>query len=568
MPKYFSGGFQHRAGEHKTNELVVFFHSPRENASSIVRELLNPVYVRAPAEWYFDSGVLDYWRPYNYAMFRFYEENNLAAVAEGASGPYGTSLFDVREKVDFYGWMHFGDVRIVDENGGTGQMNLQYDFGFGMIVQSLRLAGYDAVNSYRWWLLGEQAIRHQADIDILHVHWGDSSQPSSYWIRWCWGGMFPHTPHGNPGLLNPHRGASPNLEFQWNRGLLLYYYLTGYEKAWEAAMEVSENTYWRVVNGPGEPGYSGVSGDEARAAANALDILINAYMATLDDKYLRAAAIVVEQSHFETRWYRYGPASGYSSRTIAPWQVAMLMVSLGRYLDLVKLVEGRVDSRALSSLIGYADWMLKYCYHSRGDRASRHPHFIYRWRGDGIQLDWSPGAGANAWQVKIADAYAYAWLYTGNFTYLRIVVEQFAIGSKYFWYEGNPVGTFATGKNHAILATSGNIAMRVIATNFSLSAFPDLLVEEGVVNVTFVLGDEESHGIFGLGAKIPDVMSAVELAFALGLAGNSGTCTCLLDTEFMVWDDNIAINWSLIPSKFLISVGGPGVNLLSLYYNG
>jgi len=61
------------------------------------------------------------------------------------------------------------------------------------------------------------------------------------------------------------------------------------------------------------------------------------------------------------------------------------------------------------------------------------------------------------WQVKVADALAYAWIYTGNETYIEIAEEQFMIGSRYFWFEGNPAVVFATGKNHAILSTSGNI---------------------------------------------------------------------------------------------------------------
>ena len=464
MPKYFSQPYEHRAGEHKTHEIAVYFHEAAEPSSSVIQvmeSLMTPLYARAPAEWYMHSGVFDYFEPYNIEGFEYYEINNLAAVSNDTGGYYGDSLFDIRESVDFYGWMHFGDVRVVDEDGGTGQMNLQYDFGYGMLVQSLRLFGHDDQHSYLWWLLAEQGIRHEADIDILHVHGGDPSQPSSYWIKWCWGGMFPHTPHESSGVENPHRGSSPHLEFQWNRGLIYYYYMTGYEKALDAALEVSENTYWRVMNGPGEPGYSGTTSDEARAPANALDILLNAYFLTGDTKYLDAATRVVNESHFDTKWYKSGPNPDYADRTVAPWQIALLMISLGRYLDTVRLVRGCIDENALSSLVGYADWMLKYCYHPEGDEASSYPHFIYRWRGDGTQLDWSPGAGANSWQVKIADAYAYAWIYTGNETYLEIAEEQFSIGSKYFWYEDNPIGAFATGKAHSILSSGGSVFMGV-----------------------------------------------------------------------------------------------------------
>ena len=477
MPKYFSQLFEHRAGEHKTHEIVIGIQplvtSIRE-LSNRIRAKLTPLYVRVSSRWYMDSGVFDYLEPFNFECFKYYEKNNLATVLGNTSGYYGRSLFDIREKVDFYGWMHFGDVRIVDENGGTGQMNLQYDFGYGMLVQSLRLIDYNITLSYMWWQLAEQAIKHQVDIDILHVHSGDPKHPSSYWIRWCWGGMFPHTPHGEPGLENPHRGASPHLEFQWNRGLIYFYYLTGYRKALKAALEVSENTYWRVMNGPGEPGYSGTTSDEARAPANALDILINAYYLTGDKKYINAARKVIKESHFKSKWYRDGPNPEYSSHTVAPWQIALLMISLGRYLDMIKLVEGKIDYNALESLRGYADWTLKYCYHPKGDEASSYPHFIYRWRGDGTQIDWSPKSGANVWQLKIADAYMYAWIYTGNQTYYNVSVEQFTIGSKYPWFEGNSIGCFMTGKVHALLSTSGNVFMKpYLYKVYSLSTILD-----------------------------------------------------------------------------------------------
>ena len=61
------------------------------------------------------------------------------------------------------------------------------------------------------------------------------------------------------------------------------------------------------------------------------------------------------------------------------------------------------------------------------------------------------------WQVKVADALAYAWIYTGNETYMETAEEQFMIGSRYFWFKGNPTGVFATGKNHAVLSVSGNV---------------------------------------------------------------------------------------------------------------
>ena len=57
--------------------------------------------------------------------------------------------------------------------------------------------------------------------------------------------------------------------------------------------------------------------------------------------------------------------------------------------------------------------------------------------------------------LVISDAFVYAWEYSGNSTYLEIAEQQFRDGSRWFWFEGNPEGQFATGKQHAILSTSG-----------------------------------------------------------------------------------------------------------------
>jgi len=260
--------------------------------------------------------------------------------------------------------------------------------------------------------------------------------------------MFWHTPHGDPGTEAPHRGGAPSLEFQHGRGLALYYLLTGYGPALDAFMEVAENALWRVENGPGEPGYSGTTGDEARAPANAIAILTAAYEVTMNRSFLEAASKAVRESSFSSRWYsRPGPPRG----SVAPWQVAMLMVSLGRYLDVVERDLGLVDREALDSLLGYADWLLENAYLVGG--GSRFPHFAYRWSGSPV--DWSPGAGANAWMLVFSDAFTYAWERSGDPRYLEVARVQFEVGSRHFWYEDCPPGQFATGKQHAILSTSG-----------------------------------------------------------------------------------------------------------------
>lgn len=62
--------------------------------------------------------------------------------------------------------------------------------------------------------------------------------------------MFGHSGHDEEAFLNPHRNYNsghPDLSFG-APGLLLTYYLTGYDKAWEAALELADCIEYRLHN--------------------------------------------------------------------------------------------------------------------------------------------------------------------------------------------------------------------------------------------------------------------------------------------------------------------------------
>ena len=65
----------------------------------------------------------------------------------------------------------------------------------------------------------------------------------------------------------------------------------------------------------------------------------------------------------------------------------------------------------------------------------------------------------------------------------------------------------------------------------TLAAFPSPFTLGGVANVTFVVGETGSHGLFGLGARTTDVLGAIGVAYALGLASESGYCYWATDKE-------------------------------------
>jgi len=153
-----------------------------------------------------------------------------------------------RETADEYGWRNFGDTwanNETDQSGGPhdgrdviSHFNLEYDFGYGMLFQSLRTLGGAPELSRKWWDLAEAALRHEADIDVFH----NMDDPFNRGVYD--GGKFTHTAHGVEAALSTHRGA-PNmtwfgsLRWPWGegsspesghfntRGQICYYYSPG-----------------------------------------------------------------------------------------------------------------------------------------------------------------------------------------------------------------------------------------------------------------------------------------------------------------------------------------------------
>ncbi len=84
--------------------------------------------------------------------FSAYEDQNRAAF-DPSIGTTGNSLLRSIEENDFYGWCDYGDVPL-DYETPSGQMNLKYDFDYGMLLQFLR------TGDYSWWDLAVPACRH------------------------------------------------------------------------------------------------------------------------------------------------------------------------------------------------------------------------------------------------------------------------------------------------------------------------------------------------------------------------------------------------------------------------
>ena len=211
-------------------------------------------------------------------------------------GRFARSIEDAQQQWDLYGWTDFGDLP-TDFEDGRSPYNLKYDVGLGFLHQALRSG--DA----RWWKWAETGNRHFADIDLFH------SRASGYTAGRAWfeGGAWGHSLHDESGLTNPHRNCNnPNTDLYYGfTGMAAWALLTGDEVVRAAALEMAENTLWRIRNTADDPtavdAWGGGTGEgyglgTLRAAANVQRILVWAWRLTGDAAYLQAAGRT-------SRWY-------------------------------------------------------------------------------------------------------------------------------------------------------------------------------------------------------------------------------------------------------------------------
>lgn len=495
MPRDFSTPYEHRPGERKTHWTMFYFHNGDAAAakvSDVAAGFQKPLRAMASAQYYADSKALDDLVPYNPSAFSDYETH----CRTGANG-----FLDAREDSDFYGWQDFGDLWSDFEGGGSppntnnAANNLEYDSGFVFIQQALRTTGLDEELSQNWWDQAEAGNEHVADIDVYHVTEGP--------LRWMWGGMWNHTGHGYSGYDDPHRGSSPNGAHTWNRGMLYWYYLTGDRNVLDSALKVGENMTWRVENGPGMPGISGTDGEE-RGPGHTLQILVDMYLFTWDQRYLTAARKAVTDSHADVQAYIQSPDSG--DWRCKPWMIAILMRNLGRFAEVMKAEKGITETQAIDSLLKYANFMERKAW---VDRNGSEPGFIYyQVEGTGVTIPPVGDNNVNMWTVRNSDAFTFAYRFetdpSKKARYREIAQVSFEDGSAYPWCYTCPRYEYMQAKVQQVQAGSGHEWMKESGGVSNPDAVPPSAVNnlaasagttQGVVNLSWTSpGDDGALG--------------------------------------------------------------------------
>ncbi len=428
--------FNLRAGEHKTHEIWL---SP----SGSLPVFWSPLFAQAPPEWYVSSGGLGFLAPPDNADWPEYDDYvryqlDTSPAYDAGYMNWHPNLLAAIARTDFYGIFDYGDWPIDYEGFGVAPLNIKYDYDYGLWLQWARSG------DRRWFELAEAADRHAADIDILHTrheprHWSD-------------GVAFGHSYHDEPGFTNPHRnegGTHPDVAFGLP-GMLLTYYFTGYDKAYQSALELADCIEYRLHNDwalcdffpSGEcngQGYAldaaGLYGTGSRPAANNLSMAVAAYRATGDPRYLAVADAVVNWARPADQPYINGPTG--EDEAIRPWTLNMYLRALASYLEM-RGEFGLPDTYdAGAAYLAYADWLRTYAVIDLepldlGPGAA----YPYEWWFDGRQGDphdeWAVGNNVpsiNNWLLLGADAMAYAYHLSGNIDYLELAARLFRTGS-------------------------------------------------------------------------------------------------------------------------------------------
>jgi hypothetical protein len=456
-PRY---DFNLRAGEHKTHEIVL---SPSGTPPPS-----HTLFARAPSEWTINSGAFGLTAAREWVDWPDHE--NYINYQLDTSPHYDPGYMDWYPNLptailstDFYGIFDYGDWPIDYEGYGVATFNAKYDSDYGAWLQWAR------TGDPRWFDLARAAGRHVADIDILHNlhsprHWGD-------------GIAFGHSYHDEEAFLNPHRnygGTHPDVAFGLP-GLLLSYYLTGHEKAYEAAMELADCIEYRLHNDdhlcsyfPGDcsgEGYGlaeGLYDAGSRPAANSLLIAVSAYRATADARYLTVADAVVDWADPDAQPY-IDCITTTGETLMRPWMLNMYLRALADYIEMREEFGLPDTYDAQTSFTEYANWLGTCALLDPGpiDTGSR-AAYPYEWFLDGRQGDpgdeWSVGNNVpsiNNWLLLGADAMAYAYQLSGNSAYLNWGTRLFRTGTRDPFFEGD-ANTYSATKEMANSITFGH----------------------------------------------------------------------------------------------------------------
>ncbi len=454
FPGRYAADFPLRSGEHKTHELLFFFHhgaASKDDAQTLSRDSsdpLSPGGLRAPnasrigavvrgfsdplrlepsAQWFAKTRALGDLHPFDMDNDRAYEVRNLSAIGVFPEGVRpGPSLLSRREELEFYGWMDYGDVPI-DFEAPSGQWGMKYDLDYRLAQQ------YARTLEPKWWDLFAAADKHTRDIDIHH-------QPHYPGLHFVKGGVWAHSTHSEPGHKNPHRNYNhftKDLSFG-ARGTATWYYLTGDWKSHDSCLEIAENAlaeYMSPQQDPGPQERNNRMGD--RGDGCTLNRLLEGYLLSGDECYLQHARWQIASCAFDGRPPQHRP--------ISLWASLFYMDALARYMEMFP-----DDPTARDYFLAHAQTLRKSVDPDHGMLYTITP-----------QPDGSVEGRGNCshYNILAADVLALAYRLTGRADDLAAARLCFAYGVKHANGEGGSPTYFQVHSANGAL--HGNVFMKV-----------------------------------------------------------------------------------------------------------
>ncbi len=258
-----NGQYKLKQGMTKTDELLVCFGDAADAPPAEVFQV--PLRATAPPEWHVRSGV---WGPMpigDTPTAQWYTQE----VNEALAG-----YVQAREEGHEYGMLNFGDWW-GERKYNWG--NIEYDTQHGFLQEYAR-SGHEA-----WFDLGEQAARHNVDVDTVHYA-ADPYQVGAVYVHClCHVGGYYEAGFVDGGIA----GGGFSVCHTWTEGNLEYALLTGDRRALETALQVADHFDGTYLNN--------YDFTNMRLPGWHLILTAGAYRATADPYYLNAGRIIVER---------------------------------------------------------------------------------------------------------------------------------------------------------------------------------------------------------------------------------------------------------------------------------
>jgi hypothetical protein len=388
FPKEASYPQELQGGEQKTHAFALEIVPVEEPPN--IDWYLDPIHLSLTPEEYAKREALPYLTPRDPSSDARYETLVDLALE-------GDDTFEIkREKIDEYGWRHFGDIygdhEAVFHQGPEpliSHYNNQYDCTAGFASQYLR------TGDVRWFDQMVAMADHAWDIDTYHT---DEDKLLYN------GGLFWHTYHYADADTATHRsyprslrgtkelhkgkdlkalgstgkslqkvyaiGGGPAPSHNYSTGWMWAYFLTGDERYKTAAINAADYVI-NVENGSKTPfrwlstantGYATCSSDNyygpGRASGNSMNALITGFELTRDAKYLEMASRLMRRTvHPQQDLDRLDLLNAELR-----WFYTMHLQSMCRYIEVLKrLADHREELQyAVESLLYYARWMERF----------------------------------------------------------------------------------------------------------------------------------------------------------------------------------------------------------------